>query len=265
MNHHLRWPIAAAALVVGVAAVAQHLQIFAGTASTEVSSEEVQQRYNAATSATTDTATSAPNSADPTPVPGVYVYRTTGRDSVDALQGAHHDYPATTTITITPTACGVTERWDVLDQRWEEWHRCATDGGISETARTSHDEFFGQSQTDAWTCVGASRPIAAAGSTGATWATTCTSGTTVEVHDGVVIGADTIEVGTVAVATLHVRVTISDATASDTQTIDTWYLQDSDLVVAQTAASATTNSSPIGDVHYVEAYEIRLTSLTPLT
>ena len=38
-----------------------------------------------------------------------------------------------------------------------------------------------------------------------------------------------------------------------------------DLIIAQTAASATTNPTQVGPVHYTENYEIHLDSLVPLT
>jgi hypothetical protein len=193
----------------------------------------------------------------------VYVYTTTGRDSVDALDGGHHDYPATTTITVTPTACGVQQRWDILEQRWEEWQRCVDGDGVSEIGRTNYDEFFGQSQTDVWACEGQQRPLDAAA--GTTWSTTCASGSTSDRYDGVVIGTERQTVDTSTVDTLHVRVTITGDAPSDHQIIDTWYLAGADLVVAQTATVATSNDSEIGTVHYAETYEIHLTSLTPLT
>lgn len=46
------------------------------------------------------------------PEPGVYLYESSGFDSVDALTGARHDYPAQTTVTITTEGCGVRVRWE---------------------------------------------------------------------------------------------------------------------------------------------------------
>jgi hypothetical protein len=62
---------------------------------------------------------------------------------------------------------------------------------------------------------------------------------------------------------LHVQVTITDGTPSDSQIIDSWYLTGTDLVAVQTSAVATSNASQVGTVHYTETYEIRLTALTP--
>jgi len=265
MSHHVRWS-AAGLLVVGLGVgAAQHLHLFAGTDSTALPTGEAQQRYDDSTSSSTSTSagpgTTPPTTAGQLPAPGVYVYATTGRDSVDALNGAHHDYPATTTITVTATPCGAQQRWDILQQRWQEWQHCTDATGVSETGRTNYDEFFGQSQTDKWLCTGAPRPIAAA--PGTTWATTCTSGSATDTYNGAVVGTENQVVGTATVATLHVQVTITDGTPSDSQIIDTWYLTGTDLVVAQTSTVATSNASQVGTVHYAETYEIHLTSLTP--
>jgi hypothetical protein len=264
MPHHARW--SAAGLIViglGVGAV-QQLHLFDGTDSTPLSVTEAEQRYDDSIVSTTIGPPPAPGTTiGPLAAPGVYVYDTTGRDSVDALNGAHHDYPAITTITLTATACGLQQRWDVLVERWQEWRHCADAGGVSEIGRINHDEFFGQSQTDSWVCTGAPRPLAA--SAGTAWSTECVSGSTTDTHHGVVVGAEQQTVGTTTVDTLHVQVTIISATPSDSQLIDTWYLAGTDLVVAQTSTVATSNESQIGTVHYAENYEIHLTSLTPST
>ena len=108
------------------------------------------------------------------PAPGVYVYTTTGGDSVDALGGVSHDYPASTTITVTLADCGVLQRWDVAAERWEAWQRCLTDGEVAETRRTTYDEFFGIGQTDTYECVGEARPVDA--SSAMSWSRTCRQG-----------------------------------------------------------------------------------------
>lgn len=218
---------------------------------------------------TSDTATIAPATTETIPhvelpTPGVYTYATTGRDSVDALGGAHHEYPATTTITVTTSGCGVLQRWDVLVERWEEWQRCVDGGAVREVARTTYDQFFGQGQTDAYVCTGDARPVDAP--VGATWTSSCAQGDDVEVRTGEVVGTESLTVGDVTVDTVHVKVTITVSEyPDDTRIVETWYGAGSDLVVAQRAVASTTNPSPIGEVHYEETYEIHLQSLTPLT
>ncbi len=279
MSRRVRWSLTGLFVIALGVVVAHQLHLFAGSESTPVPLAEVEQRYNALTSTTiadpdpetetdpdpdpgTDTDGPTTTTANELAVPGVYMYATTGRDSVDALTGAHHDYPATTTITVIPTACGIQQRWDVLEERWEEWQRCIDSDGVSEPGRTNYDEFFGQSQTDTWVCTGAPRPLAAAA--GTTWSKTCVNGSAIDTYDGVVIGTEPQVVGTTTVDTLHVRVTITDDVSPDLQVIDTWYLAGTDLVVVQTSTAATTNDSPVGTVNYDETYGIRLSSLTPL-
>ena len=279
MSHRVRWS-AAGLVVIGLGfGAAQRLHLFTGNDSTALPAGEAEKRYDDSTSSTSSTpptsftSPTSPTSTGPSPgttptttvdqlpAPGVYVYATTGRDSVDALNGAHHDYPATTTITVTLTPCGAQQRWDILEQRWQEWQHCTEGPEVSETGRTNYDEFFGQSQTDAWVCTGTPRPLEAA--PGTTWTTTCTSGSTTDTYDGVVVSTEKQAVGTSTVDTLHVQVTITDSTPSDSQIIDTWYLTGTDLVVVQTSTVATSNASQVGTVHYTETYDIHLTSLTP--
>jgi hypothetical protein len=97
--------------------------------STEVAVDAVVDEFRAATTdgpATTAPATTAPATSAPVetthpaapsrrlPSPGVYVYATTGSESVDALAGTDHDYPAETTITVLRAGCGVVLRWVAL-------------------------------------------------------------------------------------------------------------------------------------------------------
>jgi hypothetical protein len=242
---------------------------------TPVPLAEIEQRYYGST--TTSAASVAPGPAEPATAPpaapeldvlpasGVYVYDTQGGDRIDALAGDHHDYPATTTITVTASGCGVLERWDVVEERWESWQRCLTADGasIAEPARTNYDEFFSNGQTDARTCTGDARPLAAV--PGTTWTTTCTEGDASETHAATVVGVEQRNVGSQQVITLHVTVSVTDADAEDLQTIDTWYLAGTDLVIAQTSTDHSVNASPVGDVHYDEQYSITLRALQPVT
>jgi hypothetical protein len=196
------------------------------------------------------------------PRPGVYTYTTVGRDAVDALNGDQHTYAPTTTITILPGGCGVTQRWDVLVERWLQWQRCERPGGVETVALVNFDTFFGRSQTDTYTCSGDPRPVDAP--PGTSWTFTCLQGDVPDVYTGIVVGVEPRQVGGRTVDTLHVRVSVDNGIPVDVQTIDTWYLLGTDLTVAETRASDTTNPSPVGDVHYTERYEINLTSLDPV-
>jgi hypothetical protein len=213
-------------------------------------------------SASSTTATSIADSPSVLPEPGVYVYVTIGHDSIDAATGAQHDYPSTTTITVTPSGCGVSQRWDVAAERWQSWQRCAVEAGVAEMGRVNHDEFFNIGQTDAYECTGDPRPLEAP--PGTTWTHQCREGSHIDVHTGTVIGVEDITLGDSTVHTLHVQVSVDNGRESDRQTTDSWYKLGTDLLLVQSASNHTTNDTNFGVVHYTEEYEIRLTSLRPI-
>ena len=257
--------------------------LFSKGTSTELTPDEVRQYYLEHTTTSvlavsgstttgpasgTSVGTAAPTTDAPPPLAvlpklGIYTYATTGGDEVDALAGQHHDYPATTTITVVPSGCGVLQRWDVLKERWEEWQRCVQGDAIVQPARTNYDSFFGLSQTDAYSCSGDGRPVRAPA--GTHWMLVCEEPGKVNTYSGEVIGAETMQVGGTAVDTLHVRITVDNGKSGDSQVTDTWYQVGSDLLIAQTALNATSNPSPVGTTHYLEHYEIHLVSLEPDT
>jgi hypothetical protein len=195
------------------------------------------------------------------PAPGVYLYDTTGSDGVDALGGADHAYPAATTMTVTPAPCGVTTRWDVAVERWEETTSCLVDGGVQQTTLVAYHQFFGTGDTDNEQCTGAPRPVDAA--TGIVWTFTCTQAGAISTWEGRVIGRDELDIGGTTVDALHVVTVFDNPASGDDQHIETWYLHGSDLVLREIGRRDTTDPSPIGDVHYHERYEIMLASLTP--
>jgi hypothetical protein len=196
------------------------------------------------------------------PAPGVYRYTTTGGDAVDALGGASHTYPATSTITVTVDGCGTTQRWTAAAERWDEFTTCAVDGGVQLQRFVSLHHFFGTDDTETSTCDGQPRPIGAPA--GTTWTARCTDGDDVSTWNGTVVGVETAKVGSTTVEVEHVVVTIDNGDARDRQRTETWYLAGTDLVVRRISDIATTEGSPIGDVHYTEHYEIELDSLSPL-
>ncbi len=58
------------------------------------------------------------------PEPGVYTYATSGRESIDALDGRHHDYPGQTTITVRHDGCGAVFDWRPLAERSDDMVIC---------------------------------------------------------------------------------------------------------------------------------------------
>lgn len=254
-----------------------------GGDTSEIPVEEVTRRYEAVTSIPTSLSVSSPIVSSPIvtsttmadrpatsadgavtvlPEPGVYVYATTGSDSIDALGGVHHDYPETTTITVTPSDCGVVQRWDVVAERSEQWRRCAIGGGVAEVGRVNYDEFFDIGQTDTYECSGDARPLDA--TAGTRWARTCRTGDRTDVRTGTVVGVEQVSVGGRSVRALHVQIMIDNGQEFDRQTTDSWFQLGSDLLLVQSASNRTTNRTAFGVIHYAEEYEIRLTSFDPL-
>jgi hypothetical protein len=274
-----RWVAAIAAavlLLVAVGGLVAWLKLRNGGRTTTVSAEDAVNQYRAAAASTTLSPTLPSTTASPTtvptsvappaqlPAPGVYTYTTTGSDGVDALGGARHQYPITTTLTVTASSCGVTERWVAAVERWDETSVCLSpDGtGVSMVHFTGFHRFFGGDNTDDYACSGDPRPVGASAA-GATWTTTCTGAEETVVHHGTVIGVEGVDVGGATERTVHVTDVEDDGDATDHQVIDTWYQEGTDLVVRRTSRIATSSSSPVGVVHYGEAYQIGLQSLTP--
>ncbi|MHB8059954.1 MAG: hypothetical protein ACYDHO_03885, partial [Gaiellaceae bacterium] len=61
---------------------------------------------------------------------GVYVYATSGSESISALGGAKHNYPARTSITAIEVPCGMRYQWNALEGRSTSWTFCSTAAGI---------------------------------------------------------------------------------------------------------------------------------------
>ncbi len=195
---------------------------------------------------------------------GLYLYATTGYEETDALRGSRHEYPAQTYMTIQPGGCGTLVRWQPLLERWDEWDYCE---GDALAGRQNYHEWFTMGNLDTWVC---SPAVPSRGAPGETWTGTCTRAeggnveAAAEITQYEVIGYETLTVGTTDVETRHIRTTStgSGGTAS-TDTVDTWILPGTQLIVRQQARGSSTNLSRIGPVEYYEEYEIMLISLSP--
>ena len=85
---------------------------------------------------------------------GVYLFTTRGEESLDALGGAHHRYPATTSVTAARVPCGMRLHWEALQGRSTTWTLCATRLGIELRASEEVHRFFGQSDRTTYDCEG---------------------------------------------------------------------------------------------------------------
>lgn len=214
----------------------------------------------------TATATTTPAPTAPAPaLPGlgVYVYATSGYDEVDVLTGARHQYPQTTTITVTPHGCGVRLRWDVAEERWDSWDWCLEGDGIQVTGLTSFHQFFGVAGQNDYVCTGDPRPLDA--EPGTVWETLCRSGDSdTSAYRGMVVGTESLVVGGTPVDALHVRVEVTvSGVSTGAHTVEGWYRTTDGLPLRETVAIDTEQSTAIGATSFVERSLIELTSLTP--
>jgi hypothetical protein len=227
-----------------------------------------------ATTAVPTTETAAAPQTPSLPAPGVYRYVTTGSESVDALGGATHDYPAETTITATADGCGVLLRWDALVERRDEWRLCATPAGVElQPVGLQYHEFFGQRDSEDLICDRAVLVVPAATSTTSTTSITPPTPVTQScmlAEDPWLATWDVLDTGFRSVAgapieVWHVRMTVDDDDDHWEHTNIDWYLAADGLPVEVIGAKESRSPSPIGAVVYRETYRLALESMTPLT
>lgn len=225
------------------------------SAPTNSASERVQARV------TTEVTTGA--GVRPLPNEGVYVYATTGGDEVDVLGGSRHTYPAETTITVRHAGCGLIERWDALEERWDERESCRTSQGDSLKRMTSFHEFFGRTDQRTLVCQGFTYP--AGFDPGSSWTTNCASDNTKAVTKLTAVGWEDVVVAGRAVRTMHVHAETRVTGEQDGSSMrDVWGSADSGIVVRERVTLTSYSNQPVfGRTRYYESYEVRLTSLEP--
>jgi hypothetical protein len=230
----------------------------ASTAPAVVSSSSV-------TSTTVVVSSSAAAASVALVAPGVYRYATTGQEHVDALDGTTHPYPPETTITVVAEGCGVSLRWDALQERWDQWQLCATpEGVVLGTDGIQYHEFFGQPDNEKVACAATVMLVAATPDARAPVDQQCTLAddpwlpvwTTLERTPRTVDGQQ--------VDVQHVRMEIKDDDEYWEHTTIDWYLAPNGLPVVVDATKSSLSPSPIGAIQYDEHYQLELESLTPM-
>jgi hypothetical protein len=187
---------------------------------------------------------------------GVYLYATKGGESVDALGGAHHRYPATTSITAVGAPCGVKLRWDGLQGRSTTWTLCSARAGVDLGTEEVVHTFFGQADDTTYVCAGSD--LLRSGSF------SCRSERGRQTGSVRVVGREDFDVGDKAVSVLHVR-TLARISGGDagSETVDWWLGTATGLPVRIAFSSHTSRKTFVGRVHYAEDADLRLRSLTP--
>lgn len=222
--------------------------------------------------ATTPAAAASPVRATTTtdgrrlPAPGVYVYDTVGWEETDALGGARHEYPSTSTVTVRTGGCGVVARWDVLEDRSDEFERClAPQGGEHLAGFVARHGFYGQKDERTFRCEPGSLYRPPSGTpVGSSWTYQCRSETTVDTSTVTLVGYETLDVGGVVVPAVHVQeLGEPSGDTSGSMRRDLWFAVDDGLLLRERTAVESDSKKGAIQASYREQYEIRLTSVHP--
>jgi hypothetical protein len=252
-----RWLLATGVVVILVAGVLVAAAIIFRESTTPVDVEEAVGDFRSVASDVGDAGSALPAA-------GVYTYATSGRESIDALDSRHHDYPAETTITVRHEGCGAVFAWRPLAERWDETVVCPEPAGAGLQNYRSYHEFFGMSDDRQFVCDPGSLWYPASTEPGTTWTVRCAMEDIDVLRTGTIVGLSEVEVGgvDVEVLTFELHDEISGASAGTNGRV-VKVIPDTGLIVELSVAVDVQNDSPIGDVHYLELYRLRLTSLTP--
>jgi hypothetical protein len=214
---------------------------------------------------------SGPAPAQPTPATaaqptnGVYVYDTTGYEETDALNGARHDYPAQTTVTVRSDGCGWIQRWQPLEQRWDELHLCRQTRGVELRQITTFHEFFRQTQQQDNSCPPGSIFLPQPAVAGASTSYKCGGSFGEIAFTTRVIGEEQVAVGTSPTTGVRVRYEARFSGSNrGSGTFEEW-TDPSGLLLQRVWQMSVETDSPFGTVHYSEQYKITLTSPKPRT
>lgn len=209
------------------------------------------------------TAVEAPSPRPVLPTAGVYVYTTSGRERIDALGGAGHDYPATTTLTVRDGGCGAIVRWQPLEERHEEWEMCDQGDVAVIVAYTSLHRFFGTDDRQVFVC-DAPIELQTAVHLPSPAPVTCRSDTLVERVVTVPIPPAPIVVDGKEVPSRGVSFAIELSGSAEGRTSgEMWFAESTGALVAWSETVETVSGSAIGDVRYTERFSLTLDSLEP--
>jgi len=195
---------------------------------------------------------------------GVYLYASDGRESIDALGGARHTYPATTSITAIEVPCGIQLRWAALEGRSTTWTFCSTGLGTELRLSDERHGFFGQHDHTTYTCSNRLL-VPKEPKKGAVYPFRCRSqqggSETGEVR---ILGRAVLQVGDSQVRALHVRSSLTvHGGDRGSETLDWWLDPATALPLRIALRSRTSRSVFVGRVHYSEDFTLRLLSLQP--
>lgn len=209
---------------------------------------------------------SASPTALPAPAEGVYPQATEGYEYTDALGGSRHDYPRETSVTVRRGGCGIVERWQPLEERYDESEICSQGETVSIFVYKKYNEFFQRSQLLVYNCPGGAKVFHRGQPIGATWTWKCTS-TDAQIDTVVtVVGFETVAVGGRQIDAVRMRYDskISGSTRG-TQVQERLMERSTGYPISVRADVTVRTNSPFGEVGYEEHYVINAKSMQPRT
>lgn len=195
---------------------------------------------------------------------GVYRYVIHGGEDVDAtILGAHHNYGGISTVAITPTPCGVEERWQVLRGRWTEVELCRTKGGSRVAGLRDSHEFFGEGRVISYVCQGDDIPIAADQRPGMEWTFECVADEASARNTSRVIAVEKFEVGGQIYDAVRTKATITlKGEVSGTDRREEWRRR-SDGLLLRRVDDIEADLDILGGASYDERYSLSLVAPEP--
>lgn len=198
-----------------------------------------------------------PSGRPPAPRPGVYIYATTGAESISA--GIKHTYPRRTTLTVTEAGCGLRVRWDALAGRWQQWQLCPVNGGWQLASYVDAHKFLYLQDTHRYQCTGEPWTLS---STVVTFS--CDTGTSVLTSTVRVVGQELLTVGAASVPTVHVQVEQAATGASTSSgSADLWLRASSGLPIREVIHDTGSQVVLGSRISYRESATFQLESLRP--
>jgi hypothetical protein len=203
--------------------------------------------------------------ADPSAEPaGVYDYKTSGFERLSAVFSSRHDYPGVSTLTVTRTGCGISQRWVPRPERASDSRFCIASKRWRLEALLDYHEFFGQAVAQHFKCKGPFVPRPPTVRVGFRWTDVCRgAGSRVTVRYEAV-REQPIPVAGRSVKTIFVQARAELRGRIDgVNKIDSWLSRKDGLLVRRSVVSATAIDSPFGRVRDRERYLLELRSLSP--
>jgi hypothetical protein len=201
----------------------------------------------------------------PIPEFGVYRYSTSGSESIDTTAfSTAHNYDGVSTIALTPTPCGIKERWQPLVERWSEGNLCTGRYSTHVVWVRDFHEFFEREKEVSYDCTGGYAPYSMKLQAGDRWQTRCTSEQGTIISRVLVVGIEPVDIAGKPIDGVHLRAEATldgDPDGSDTR--DSWIRRTDGLLLRRVDRSKA-HVDVAGGGEFEESYELRLLSAQPL-